>query len=109
MLTLQIDKSILKLTCHQPTDRSRSFSSTLNAIRAIGKNLISQKKSEIFASADVDAKGGVEKRNIQGRDLLSLLIKANMATDIPDSARMSDEDILARESARYVGRQLIQR
>jgi cytochrome P450 len=79
-----------------PTDRSRLFSSTLKTIRAIGKVLISQKKSEILASADVDAKGGVEKRNIQGRDLLSLLIKANMATDIPDSARMSDEDILAQ-------------
>ncbi|KAF8257777.1 cytochrome P450 [Lactarius quietus] len=53
-------------------------------------------KSEILASADVDAKGGVEKKNIQGRDLLTLLIKANMATDILDSARMSDEDILSQ-------------
>ncbi|KAI9463998.1 cytochrome P450 [Lactarius psammicola] len=79
-----------------PTDRSRALSSTLRAIRVIGKDLISQKKSEILASADVDAKGGVEKRNIQGRDLLSLLIKANMATDIPDSARMSEEEILAQ-------------
>ena len=34
-------------------------------------------------------------KDIQGRDLLSLLVKANMVTDIPDSARMSDEDILA--------------
>jgi len=90
------------LTCCQPTDRSRALSSTLKATRAIGKDLISQKRSEILASADVDAKGGVEKRNIQGRDLLTLLIKANMATDIPDSARMSDEEILARESTRYV-------
>lgn len=79
-----------------PTDRSRALSSTLKATHAMGKDLISQKKSEILASADVDAKGGVEKRNIQGRDLLSLLIKANMATDIPDNARMSDEEILAQ-------------
>ncbi|KAH8990773.1 cytochrome P450 [Lactarius akahatsu] len=79
-----------------PTDRSRALSSTINATRALGKDLITRKKSEILASAEVDAKGGVEKRNIQGRDLLSLLIKANMATDIPDSARMSDEEILAQ-------------
>lgn len=91
------------LTCYQPSERSRSFSRTLNTIKAIGKVLISQKKSEILTSANIDAKGGVEKRNIQGRDLLSLLIKANVATDIPDSARMSDEDILARESALYAG------
>jgi hypothetical protein len=59
--------------------------------------LISQKKAEILATAESDAKGGVEKRDIQGRDLLSLLMKANMATDIADSARMNDEEILARE------------
>ena len=70
--------------------------------------MIAQKKSEILASTDVDAKGNLEKKNIQGRDLLTLLIKANMATDIPDSARMSDEDILSRESSRHVCCQLIQ-
>ncbi len=85
------------LTCFQPTDRSRALASSLKTTQAIGRNLISQKKSEILASAEVDAKGGVEKRNIQGRDLLTLLIKANMATDIPDNARMTDDEILARE------------
>jgi hypothetical protein len=59
--------------------------------------LISRKRAEIFATAESDAKGGVGKKHIQGRDLLSLLIKANMATDIADSARMNDEEILARE------------
>jgi hypothetical protein len=58
--------------------------------------LISQKKAEILTS-ESNVKSGVEKRSIQGRDLLSLLIKANMATDIGDSARMTDEEILARE------------
>ena len=67
--------------------------------------MITQRKSEILASTDVDAKGGVEKKDIQGRNLLSLLIKANVATDIPDSARMSDEDILSRESSHYVSHQ----
>ncbi|KAF8270007.1 cytochrome P450 [Lactarius quietus] len=79
-----------------PSDRSRALASTIKATQAVGRKLISQKKSEILASADVDAKGGVEKKNIQGRDLLTLLIKANMATDILDSARMSDEDILSQ-------------
>jgi hypothetical protein len=97
------------LTCCQPTERSQALASTVGAIRAIGRKMISQKKSEILASTDADTKGGVGKKDIQDRDLLSLLIKANMATDIPDNARMSDEDILARESSRYVCRQLIQR
>jgi hypothetical protein len=59
--------------------------------------MIAQKKAEILAT-EIGGKGGVEKRNIEGRDLLSLLIKANMATDIPDHARMTDEEISARES-----------
>jgi len=45
-----------------------------------------------------DANSGVEKRNVHGRDLLSVLIRANLARDIPDNARMSDEEIIARES-----------
>jgi hypothetical protein len=68
-------------------------------IRSIGQNMISQKKAEILSSSEIDSKGRVEKKNIQGRDLLSLLMKANMATDIPDHARMTDEDILARKSS----------
>jgi hypothetical protein len=59
--------------------------------------MISQKKAEILSCSETDSKGRVEKKNIQGRDLLSLLMKANMAKDIPDHARMTDEDILARK------------
>lgn len=60
--------------------------------------MISQKKAEILATTESSAKGDVEKKNFEGRDLLSLLIKANMATDLPESARMTDEEILSRES-----------
>ena len=87
------------MTYHQPTDRSRAIACMHKSIRSIGRNMISQKKAEILSSTEADSKGRVEKKNIQGRDLLSLLIKANMATDIPDHARMTDEDILARKSS----------
>ncbi|KAH9972118.1 cytochrome P450 [Lactifluus volemus] len=79
-----------------PTDRSRAQATTLTAIRSLSKSLISQKKAEILAATESDAKSGVEKSDIQGRDLLSLLMKANMATDIADSARMNEEEILAQ-------------
>ena len=87
------------MTYHQPTDRTRAIACMHKSIRSIGRNMISQKKAEILSSSEADSKGRVEKKNIQGRDLLSLLIKANMATDIPDHARMTDEDILARRSS----------
>jgi hypothetical protein len=86
------------LTHHQPTDRTRAIACMHKCIRSIGQSMISQKKAEILSSSEIDSKGRVEKKNIQGRDLLSLLMKANMATDIPDHARMTDEDILARKS-----------
>jgi hypothetical protein len=87
------------LTYHQPTDRTRAIACMHKYIRSIGQSVISQKKAEILSSSEIDSKGRVEKKNIQGRDLLSLLMKANMATDIPDHARMTDEDILARKSS----------
>jgi len=79
-----------------PTDRSRLLASTLKSLRSLGKSLIIQKKAEILTTSESDVKSGVEKRSIQGRDLLSLLIRANMATDIQDNARMTDEEILAQ-------------
>src|SRR6267154_3226905 len=87
------------LTYHQPTDSTRAFACIHKRLRSIGQNVISQKKAEILSSSEIDSKGRVEKKNIQGRDLLSLLMKANMATDIPDHSRMTDEDILARMSS----------
>ncbi|KAF8497510.1 cytochrome P450 [Russula emetica] len=84
------------LTCHQPTDRNRAIASMHKCFRSIGQNVISRKKAEILSSSEIDSKGRVEKKNIQGRDLLSRLMKANMATDIPDHARMTDEDIQAQ-------------
>lgn len=38
----------------------------------------------------------LEKKSVNGRDLLTLLMRANMATDIPDHQRLSDEEVLAR-------------
>jgi hypothetical protein len=91
------------LTYHQPTDRNRAIACMHKCIRSIGQTVISQKKDEILSASEIDSKGRVEKKNIQGRDLLSRLMKANMATDIPDHARMTDEDILARESSSAYG------
>ena len=64
--------------------------------RRIGLQLIQEKKDALKAQANAE-KRGIEREDLQGRDLLSLLIKANMATDVPDSQRLSDFDVLARK------------
>ena len=62
-------------------------------MREIGLQLVREKREAVMAES-MDS--GVGKRDVQGRDLLSLLIKANMATDVPDEERLSEEEVLSR-------------
>ncbi|OSD00673.1 cytochrome P450 [Trametes coccinea BRFM310] len=75
--------------------RARRIARARAAMARIGSELIAQKKAEILRESS-EKNGSVGRQSLQGRDLLTLLIKANMATDIPDSQRLSDEDVLAR-------------
>lgn len=45
-----------------------------------------------------DSKKNMDKKAWRRRDILSILMRANMMHDIPESQRMSDEDVLARQS-----------
>ena len=72
-------------------------------MRRIGMQLIQEKKAEIMRERagrkeKEAAFDGIERRDLRSRDLLTLLIKANMATDIPDNQRLTDEEVLARAS-----------
>ncbi|EKM59788.1 uncharacterized protein PHACADRAFT_250518 [Phanerochaete carnosa HHB-10118-sp] len=66
-------------------------------MRRIGLRLIAEKKAAIVAETAATEKGrGVERKDITERDLLTLLIRANMATDIPESQRLTDDEVLAQ-------------
>lgn len=56
--------------------------------------LIAEKKEAVRKAAQSSDKG-VESA-LQSRDLLTLLIKANMSSDVPEDQRLSDDDVLAR-------------
>ncbi len=61
----------------------------------IGNQLLQDSKA---AMADDEETGGkFEKSAFKRRDLLSLLLRANMSTDLPPSQRMTDNDVLARK------------
>lgn len=61
--------------------------------------LIAEKKAAILReAADRGDEKEISGKSLVDRDLLTLLIKANMSTDIPDAQRLSDEDMLARAS-----------
>jgi hypothetical protein len=52
----------------------------------IGRQLLHESKKDMKTN-----------ENRRGRDLLSLLVRANTASELPPSQRLSDEDVLARE------------
>ncbi|CAK5266449.1 unnamed protein product [Mycena citricolor] len=54
---------------------------------AIGKELLDKSKAECVALGSKDLGSG--------RDLLSILVKANMSSDVPASQRMSDNEVIA--------------
>ncbi|KAI0828299.1 cytochrome P450 [Trametes gibbosa] len=64
-------------------------------MQRIGHQLIQQKKAAIMRER-AGTSGEVETKDVHGRDLLTLLIKANMATDVPDAQRLTDEQVLSR-------------
>lgn len=63
----------------------------------IGKELISEKKASALAEAgSTNEKGHVLRDHVKGKDILSLLVKANMAEDLPEALRLSDDDVMAQ-------------
>ena len=73
-------------------------------MRKIGMALIAEKKASIQAE-EAEGKGRTDARG-GARDLLTLLLKSNMATEIPDNQRLSDEDVLARTCCQSHGENL---
>jgi hypothetical protein len=55
--------------------------------------LAMEKKASVLRASGQN----VEKKDVYGRDLLTLLIKANIVIDIPENQRLMDKDVLERE------------
>jgi hypothetical protein len=60
----------------------------------IGTELLFQSKTAISSSEQ--NKSSTDSKNGPSRDLLSVLVKANIAIDIPNSQRLSDEEVISR-------------
>ncbi|VDB95826.1 unnamed protein product [Peniophora sp. CBMAI 1063] len=76
-----------------PTEESRGRDAALGTITRIGARLIEQKKKQIMGE---HPDGTLTKDDISGHDLLSLLLKSNMAGDLGDNFRMSDAEIISQ-------------
>jgi len=74
-----------------PDMRVNKTQAAQKVMKRIGMKLIADKKAEVLEAARAGEKG-----KLQSRDLLTLLIKANMSDDVPENQRLSDEDVLAQ-------------
>ncbi|KAI0360871.1 cytochrome P450 [Trametes cingulata] len=79
-----------------PVQRARNMRDSSKVIFDVGMRLVAEKKAAIARAAAEKHLDGIERKDLQGRDLLTLLIKANMAKDLPESQRLSDEDVVGQ-------------
>ncbi|KAG9094931.1 hypothetical protein FS749_011509 [Ceratobasidium sp. UAMH 11750] len=87
---LTILRSAVPITRLIPNERNRILAASMATMRRIGLKLIDDKK----AALTQDFKTG---STTQGRDLLTLLIKSNMAYE-NEGQRMSDDEVLGQIS-----------
>ncbi|KAJ7255345.1 cytochrome P450 [Mycena rebaudengoi] len=91
----RLAQSIIPILRILPTPGHKVFNTARTMISKIGNQLLTDGK------AAVEAAGG-EKTVSGRRDLLSLLLKANMATDIPEHQRLSDAEVVAQVPAFFI-------
>lgn len=78
----------------QKMQRDKKFADARADMKRIGARLVQERKLALSEGGPGD---DVEKGREHSRDLLSLLVKANMAD--PETSSMSDEDVQDRKSA----------
>ncbi|CDO71953.1 hypothetical protein BN946_scf184940.g100 [Trametes cinnabarina] len=79
-----------------PNARARRVEASAKVIRRVGRELVQTRKAALLRELEEKHVDGLQRKDLQGRDLLTLLIKANMAKDVPDSQRLSDEDVIGQ-------------
>ncbi|KIO26748.1 hypothetical protein M407DRAFT_74044 [Tulasnella calospora MUT 4182] len=77
-----------------PNERAKVTARSTAVMTRVGARLLQEKRAAVLASAS--SADGVEKKSVAGNDLLSVLIKANMATDIKDSERMTNVEVIGQ-------------
>lgn len=87
----------------QPGERVKAQLESKKLMDAIRMRIVQEKKNLFLAR---QARGPIEKKEIGGRDLISLLLQANLAADAQPHQRLSDAEVLAQIPAFLVaGRQ----
>ncbi|KAJ6607877.1 cytochrome P450 [Mycena sp. CBHHK59/15] len=88
MTFMRFLRTRVRLLRKLPTKMDKTVQHAQDTMMRIGRGLLRDSKKEIAENGTVDTG--------RARDLLSLLVRANTAKDIPASQQLSDEDVLAQ-------------
>ncbi|KAE9395104.1 cytochrome P450 [Gymnopus androsaceus JB14] len=90
-LQAQLPKAIkpLLMAFARTSGAMAAMKSSAEIMQRTGKELLAESKAYLAGT-------GEKNDNWGARDLLSLLLKSNMSTDIPEDERMSDADVIAQ-------------
>ncbi|KAI0633802.1 cytochrome P450 [Trametes polyzona] len=76
-------------------DRNAETSSyAAQVFQDIGAKLVAERRAAILETSSWKDAQNIERKDLQSRDVLTLLLKANMAQDIPDDQRLSDQEVI---------------
>ena len=81
---------------HQPFSPLRRRSDHFKALRDVAAEIVAERKAAVRAESQAQE---IKKDIFPAHDILSLLIKANLASDVPERMRLSDDEILGRASS----------
>ncbi|KAJ6566197.1 cytochrome P450 [Mycena capillaripes] len=87
---------ILRLVIPQPVPGWKLLLAAHNKMYTIGKGILSKSKADIMATEGPKTLG-------TRRDLLSMLLKANLSTNIPETQRLSDAEVIAHPNLFFAG------
>ncbi len=82
----------LPITRKIPLERTRIVKAGRDAVERFGQRVIDEKRRLLL---DLD-QGRIEKGTDVGKDVLSLVIKANAAADLRDDERLNDTEVIAQ-------------
>ncbi|KZO92420.1 cytochrome P450 [Calocera viscosa TUFC12733] len=82
-----------------PVKRNRIERTALGTMRRIGLELVRRKKKAVRQTLDGKREEkDVGRSQLAGKDVLTALVRANMANDVPASQKLDDEEVLAQIS-----------
>ncbi|KAJ7055863.1 cytochrome P450 [Mycena amicta] len=101
--TMRLSQSMIPILKLVPLPGRSVLHSARSRMYTIGGQIIKKSKASLKAQAQADSEKDNVKAALTGRrDLLSILLKANMSAGLPESQKLSDEEVIAQIPAFFL-------